>query len=153
MSGKEEFNMDEFEKRILQMEVTILFRFWSKLSRFTFLLPRTPTPSDWPARRGTRLLMMVLMMLMKKLMMSRWMRWSLAKVVEAMRTNDNWGFNNWRSCAGGHIYVVGRSFPTTSCKWCLHIRCGGPLEERLCPAEGCQQMIGGTAELLNASNR
>jgi len=61
------------------------------------------------------------------------------EVVEAMRTNDNWGFNNWRSCAGGHIYVVGR--------------CGGPLEERLCPAEGCHQMIGGTAELLNASNR
>ena len=33
------------------------------------------------------------------------------KVVEAMRSNDNWGFNNWRSCAGGHIYLVGRSFP------------------------------------------
>ena len=33
-----------------------------------------------------------------------------AKVVEAMRSNDNWGFNNWRSCAGGHVYLVGRSF-------------------------------------------
>ena len=35
---------------------------------------------------------------------------ALAKVVEAMRSNDNWGFNNWRSCAGGHVYIVGRSF-------------------------------------------
>ena len=36
-----------------------------------------------------------------------------AKVVEAMRSNDYWGnrgFNNWRSCAGGHVYLVGRSF-------------------------------------------
>ena len=49
------------------------------------------------------------MMSMKRLMMSRWMRCSLAKVVEAMRSNDNWGFNNWRSCAGGHVYMVGRS--------------------------------------------
>ena len=32
-----------------------------------------------------------------------------AKVVEAMRS-DNWGFNNWRSCAGGHVYYVDRSF-------------------------------------------
>ena len=52
---------------------------------------------------------MVLMMSMNRLMMSRWMRCSLAKVVEAMRSNDNWGFNNWRSCAGGHVYMVGRS--------------------------------------------
>ena len=49
-------------------------------------------------------------MSMNRLMMSRWMRCSLAKVVEAMRSNDNWGFNNWRSCAGGHVYLVGRSF-------------------------------------------
>ena len=36
-----------------------------------------------------------------------------AKVVEAMRSNDYWGnrgFNNWRSCAGGHVYYVDRSF-------------------------------------------
>ena len=71
---------------------------------------RTPTPLDCPARRGRRLLRMVLIMSMKRLMMSRWMRCSLAKVVEAMRSNDNWGFNNWRSCAGGHVYLVGRSF-------------------------------------------
>ena len=71
---------------------------------------RTPTPLACPARRGRRLLRMVLMMSMKRLMMSRWMRCSLAKVVEAMRSNDNWGFNNWRSCAGGHVYLVGRSF-------------------------------------------
>ena len=34
----------------------------------------------------------------------------VAKVVEAMRSNDNWGFNNWRSCGGGHVYMVGRYF-------------------------------------------
>ena len=49
-------------------------------------------------------------MSMNRLMMSRWMRCSLAKVVEAMRSNDNWGFNNWRSCGGGHVYMVGRYF-------------------------------------------
>ena len=50
-------------------------------------------------------------MSMKRLMMSRWMRCSLAKVVEAMRSNEYpWGSNNWRSCAGGHVYLVGRSF-------------------------------------------
>ena len=30
------------------------------------------------------------------------------KVVEAMKSNDNWGFNNWRSCSNGHLYMVGR---------------------------------------------
>ena len=62
-------------------------------------------------------------MSMKRLMMSRWMRCSLVKVVEAMRSNDNArtavrtnggfvivGLNNWRSCAGGHVYYVDRSF-------------------------------------------
>ena len=52
-------------------------------------------------------------MSMKRLMMSRWMRCSLVKVVEAMRSNDYWGnrgFNNWRSCARGHVYLIGRSF-------------------------------------------
>ena len=45
------------------------------------------------------------------------------EVVEAMRSNDNArtavrtnggfvmvGLNNWRSCAGGHVYYVDRSF-------------------------------------------
>ena len=30
------------------------------------------------------------------------------KVVEAMKSDDNWGFNNWRSCGNGHLYMVGR---------------------------------------------
>ena len=30
------------------------------------------------------------------------------KVVDAMKSNDNWGFNNWRSCGNGHLYMVGR---------------------------------------------
>ena len=32
-------------------------------------------------------------------------------------------------------------------------RCGGPLEERPCPVEGCEETIGGANEQLNASNR
>ena len=32
-------------------------------------------------------------------------------------------------------------------------RCGGPLEERPCPVEGCEETIGGAKEKLNASNR
>merc|ERR1719500_433047 len=94
MSREEAFNMEEFEKRILQIEDADTIGLSSE---------------------------------------------EREEVVEAMRSNDNWGFNNWRSCAGGHVYLVGR--------------CGGPLEQRPCPAEGCNQMIGGAAELLNASNR
>ena len=83
-----------------------------------------------------------------------------AKVVEAMSTSDNWAFNSWRSCASGHVYLVGRSFSSLIVKIkmenCLSPsapRCGGPLEERPCPVEGCEETIGGAKEKLNASNR
>ena len=77
-----------------------------------------------------------------------------------MSTQDKWGVNNWRSCASGHVYLVGRSFSSVIVKIkmenCLSpaaSRCGGPLEERRCPVEGCNCMIGGNAERLNTSNR
>ena len=112
MSREEEFNMEEFEKRILQIEVRILSKFDQKIINGSLDLICIGCRHHWLVQRGEGggWLRMVLMMSMKRLMMSRWMRCSLAKVVEAMRSNDNWGFNNWRSCAGGHVYLVGRSF-------------------------------------------
>ena len=76
------------------------------------------------------------------------------KVVEAMRSNDNWGFNNWRSCGNGHLYIVGRFLsPNHLDLPNLKTRCGGPLEERPCPVLDCDEMIGGADEILNDSNR
>ena len=76
------------------------------------------------------------------------------KVVEAMRSNDNWGFNNWRSCGNGHLYIVGRFLsPNHLDLPNLKIRCGGPLQERPCPVLDCDEMIGGADEILNDSNR
>ena len=76
------------------------------------------------------------------------------KVVEAMRSNDNWGFNNWRSCGNGHLYIVGRFLsPNHLDLPNLKTRCGGPLQERPCPVLDCDEMIGGADEILNDSNR
>ena len=63
--------------------------------------------------------------------------------------------NNWRSCGNGHVYFVDRCRTRTfvSKNHKMKIRCGGPVEQRSCPAEGCDQMIGGTRERLNTTNR
>ena len=71
---------------------------------------RTPTPLACPARRGRRLAEDGVDDVDEEVDDEQMHEVFSAKVVEAMRSNDNWGFNNWRSCAGGHVYLVGRSF-------------------------------------------
>ena len=71
---------------------------------------RTPTPLACPARRGRRLAEDGVNDVDEEVDDEQMHEVFSAKVVEAMRSNDNWGFNNWRSCAGGHVYLVGRSF-------------------------------------------
>ena len=71
---------------------------------------RTPTPLACPARRGRRLAEDGVDDVDEEVDDEQMNEVFSAKVVEAMRSNDNWGFNNWRSCAGGHVYLVGRSF-------------------------------------------
>ena len=71
---------------------------------------RMPTPLACPARRGRRLAEDGVDDVDEEVDDEQMHEVFSAKVVEAMRSNDNWGFNNWRSCAGGHVYLVGRSF-------------------------------------------
>ena len=71
---------------------------------------RTPTPLACPARRGRRLAEDGVDDVDEEVDDEQMHEVFSAKVVEAMRSNDNWGFNNWRSCAGGHVNLVGRSF-------------------------------------------
>ena len=63
--------------------------------------------------------------------------------------------NNWSSCGNGHVYYVDRCRTLTSVSknHKMKIRCGGPVEQRSCPVHGCDQMIGGTRERLNTTNR
>ena len=63
--------------------------------------------------------------------------------------------NNWNSCGNGHVYYIDgcRALNFVSKNHNMKIRCGGPLQQRSFPEHGCDQMIGGTRERLNTTNR
>ena len=103
-------------------------------------------------------------LLMNWLMKSRWTRCSHAMIMP--RWCRRWVLRTTGPSTAGAAVPAATStlsaglslqlLPKIKMENCLSpaaSRCGGPLEERPCPVEGCEETIGGANEQLNASNR
>ena len=159
------FNVEDFEKKILQMEVSSFFRLTEPRIEDDYFVFISLLISVEPfISRRPLSLMDCLAKRRRRSVGCGWGWWwnSFENNGRVQNIPTRW----WRPWSLVVMATTGTAVAmdtstiltgvvrsTLSKNPKMKIRCGGPLQQRSCPEHGCDQMIGGAHMLLNTTNR